>query len=205
MNRDAKPGSQWIQENRQLCKLILAHNDIMQAWRICPEWMKIGDNLKHELHAPLFTAIVISYGRAFGSNRPFGGLPLRWSKFSDSRRLALHNTLLALRNEEYAHSDASRERVVIIPPGYRFGGPVSPCFGFACSTTVLPAIQIEEVQSHFLALAKEMAAEINLMIHRLYAEKTISQKPFGLDTHGQGNHAFKNAEQGGRDVNEPKR
>jgi hypothetical protein len=60
----------------------------------------------NDLWIPLQDAVVIAYARPFTSNKPFGALPARWSKFDDLRNQSLHDEILRMRHEVVPHSDA---------------------------------------------------------------------------------------------------
>ena len=69
----------------------------------------------------LYAATVVCYARPFTHNEPYGPLPEKWHHFEDNTHQKVHDALLKDRHELIAHSDLTRRKASVIPPGYSMG------------------------------------------------------------------------------------
>ncbi|WP_156174723.1 hypothetical protein [Hoeflea sp. IMCC20628] len=68
------------------------------------EWERRGSIYLQQ--SAFTTSLVVSYARPFTTARGLPGLPARLIKWSDEEK-TLHDQILTLRNEVYAHSDGA--------------------------------------------------------------------------------------------------
>ena len=62
-----------------------------------------------ELAHSIYTGIVVSYSRSFGSNQGLSAINADFSKFTDPKLQNLHGLLLEARRTIYAHKDVTKE------------------------------------------------------------------------------------------------
>ncbi|QTQ86084.1 hypothetical protein J8N08_22900 (plasmid) [Agrobacterium tumefaciens] len=74
---------------------------IKKGWH-SNEWERRGSIYLQQ--SAFTTSLVVSYARPFTTARGLPGLPARLIKWTDEERI-LHDRILRLRNEVYAHSD----------------------------------------------------------------------------------------------------
>jgi len=166
-------------QKKELHKLAVARSDVFSAQKTCRLILERVNGLADELYAPLFYAVVVSYGRPFVDNKSTGALSRHWSDFSDHRLRATHNKLLKTRHELVAHSDSIVRAVHIIPPGSRINLELPP------SDTV--ALKIESYyypQQMFIDtfdtcanLIGRLNSRIDMLLSSLYDKKDL---PDGL-------------------------
>lgn len=93
----------------ELYKLVVSYHDIEYAHNNIELAAKFEH--EHRLQAALELAAVVCYARPFSGNRAHGtkwNLPkANWPAYSDKASKKFHRYLIKLRNENYAHSDAS--------------------------------------------------------------------------------------------------
>src|SRR5438105_3644860 len=60
----------------------------------------------NDLHAVLWTALIVIYARPFTESRKIGRIGGRqWAQFADERLTSTHTTLLAARNRDASHTE----------------------------------------------------------------------------------------------------
>jgi len=111
-------------KKRELYRLALAALDVTAAENYCNEliesinWKK--ETIPFHLTEAFSSAVVIAYARPFVKTRnpnSVGILPNKWHIFSNPNLQSTHETMLRLRDDLYAHSDAAMTPMTIIPAG----------------------------------------------------------------------------------------
>ncbi len=148
-----------IGRRRALYRLAVARNDVRGAQEIAILGEEHSSEA-NELWIPLQDALVVGYGRPFTSNKPYGPLANRWSKFDDPGRQELHNEIIQLRNELVAHSDATQRRVVIFPPQAQ-----PPVPGRNPSSRATLAVTHERRGPAFFSSARELCDDLLTRMH----------------------------------------
>lgn len=118
-------------------RLVISHFDLTEARQFLCRLIGLNgervpeqtDTIQREA---LMTALIVGYGRPFVSNRATDTsprLPDRFLKGLTPSQRALHNRVLLLRNQEFAHSDPEPAGVEVAvhgtPDGKVFPFPVS--------------------------------------------------------------------------------
>jgi hypothetical protein len=156
-------------EKRNLYKLILARDDITNALFISQYFLKNVKSIKDELWLSLQEAIVISYGRPFSKNKPFGQLPKAYSEMPNKAMQLTHELLLEARDKEIAHSDADRKKVFIVPIGARMPqGGLASGVGIATKSSRFSVGFFEKVEQLCLYVGRKIHFEIEKELERLY-------------------------------------
>ncbi|MGR9438410.1 hypothetical protein ACU8V1_25880 (plasmid) [Rhizobium leguminosarum] len=101
-------------QKRQYDKLRISWMDIAHALQCARflikkgwhsfEWERRGSTYLQQ--SAFTTSLVVSYSRPFSTARSLPGLPSRLINWTNEEK-ALHDRILALRNEVYAHSDGA--------------------------------------------------------------------------------------------------
>ncbi len=94
-------------------RLVISYFDLTEARQFLNRLLglnseRVPDQTDRIQRDALMTALVVGYGRPFSGNRPGDTtprLPERFLNGLTSSQRALHELLLALRNQEFAHSD----------------------------------------------------------------------------------------------------
>lgn len=81
---------------------------LTQCWHFEP-WETTWREYLHQ--SAYVTAMVVAYGRPFTESRGWPKFPTRILKVLDQDQKKVHERLLALRNEVYAHTDVSARKV----------------------------------------------------------------------------------------------
>lgn len=109
-------------ERAQYIRVVLAFHDCQEAakyaQRVCSLDSQHGDSRDYEVdRAALISALVVSYGRCFVESQAHGrSLPQlsgRYLRSLSKLEAELHTRMLALRHQEFAHSDADAASVTV--------------------------------------------------------------------------------------------
>ena len=118
--------------NNQLYNLLLAKRSFLTATELISflidKAVATGKDYitTDSLFDAIFESFVITYARPFTASVPHGKLPQRIeNKFNDQRK-ACHEELMDRRNKYHAHSDASENPVVVVPPGVQINKDIEP-------------------------------------------------------------------------------
>ncbi len=191
------------EQKRLLRKLILAQSDISSADLAADHVIKTVKGKEDKLLPPLTNAVVVSYGRPFSDNKPFGPLPRQWRKFKDSEHQRIHKLIIDMRNTIVAHSDQNARTVLIIPPGHIFReAPVRlrkadsspykeidpnvivnkpmPHIGFAASTKGIEPELFPAIRDLCNNLTSRLLDEIDQHLKDLFDGKELPEQPFEL-------------------------
>ena len=112
---------QMDQTKKRLSFLYIAREELIEARRYAAaqlksEWFINGGQHESPEVKALDLSLIISYARPFKQNYGFGNvqdLLDEASKHFDSEETSLHDEIIALRDQEYAHSDAEANDVDI--------------------------------------------------------------------------------------------
>jgi hypothetical protein len=119
-------------------RIIISFHDLHEARRFLHELLALGEiepfvHRRTVVQQALMTAFVVAYGRPFSGNeseaRVRPKLPPSFLKGLSPAQKEMHNRLLELRNEEFAHSDPHRSNVQVGigtgPGGIQIASPIS--------------------------------------------------------------------------------
>ena len=170
---------------KELYKLVVARSDITAALKGCEFILKYIKELRDERLYPLTTAVVVCYARPFTQNKPFGALPEKWSRFSNSGFKDIHDKLIKARNEIFAHSDMNIRKVQIVPPNVSVIKNVnkelkSTQIGTQLNTYFFSIDFFKSVRKLILDLGSRLQKEIDRLIDDLYSNLELPKKEFDL-------------------------
>lgn len=165
-----------------LYKLAVARSDVAAAMSACDLLLEHKPGMGDPLYAALTTTGVVCYGRPFSDNKPLGPIPGSWRRFEDERHQQLHDQLITLRNEAFAHSDALARKVRVVPQGARLipGDAPSSSLGIAVTAHYYPLEVIEEVRGLCLDLGHRLNVVVEDLLRDLFAG-VYAPVPFDLD------------------------
>lgn len=134
--KPAEPDPRMLRERALLKRLVISHFDFAEARQFLFKLTgKDGETAPaiedKQSSKALRTALVVSYSRPFSGNRAGDGtqadLPASFLKSLTKEQRVVHDRILALRNQEFAHSDSERAEVRIWVGQWPDGRPmVSP-------------------------------------------------------------------------------
>lgn len=136
----------------------------------------------HPLYWTLHNGIVVSYGRPFTSNRPFGPLAAKWSEFDNPRFDELHRLLMDLRHKTVAHSDLEMRKVYIVPKGARMfeTGKHTEVLGTAVQNWAVPTSTWGDIRDLCFELGSSISIEVETQLQLLYKAGLYTPQPFEL-------------------------
>lgn len=172
-------------QKRDLYRLLIARSDLNASLNACDLILKNVKSIKDENLYPLTTSVVVCYSRPFTVNKPYGPLPIKWSKFDNPQYQAIHEKLLQARHELFAHSDMNVRKTQIVPPNVPLvvdGGKElkSPEISTQVSYTLFEIDFFKIVRETNLDLGRRMQAEIDKLIIDLYANMQLPNEAFDL-------------------------
>jgi hypothetical protein len=159
-------------------RLLVSHDDIAFAqycagvllkkgWHNQP-WERRGT--VYEQQTAYTTALIISYGRPFTRSKGWPALPAVLITYDD-QETGLHQQIMELRHEVYAHSDSARYSI----RPWRIG---------TMPTTIIrrPALRITANDTTlFLAMSRKLLASINAQMESLLATAELVPLPHQAD------------------------
>ena len=171
------------EKKRNLYRLALARSDIAAAMEGCDHLLREQIDVSHALYWTLHNGIVVSYGRPFTRNRPYGPLDEKWSTFEDPRFAELHALLMDLRHKTVAHSDLAMRKVFIVPAGARMfeTGRRNTALGTAVQNWAVPTSTWSEIREHCLELGSSINIEVETELQLLYRGGFYTPQPFELN------------------------
>jgi hypothetical protein len=148
-----------VEIKRTLYRLAVARSDLAAALEGCNHLLTERIDVGSLLYWTMHNGIVVSYGRPFTRNKPFGPISGDWEplvRFAD-----LHRELLDLRHNCVAHSDHEMRKVFIVPAGARLfqtGDETTIGLGLAVQNWALPRAKWEDVRRLCLELGGSIDA-----------------------------------------------
>jgi len=172
-------------QKRNLYRLLIARSDITASLNACDLILKNIKSIKDENLYPLTTSVVVCYARPFTSNKPYGSLPKKWSKFDNPQHKTTHEVLLKARHELFAHSDMNIRKAQIVPPNIPlvFGKQrelKSIGISTQVSTKFFEIDFFKIVKETNLNLGRRVQAEIDNLLIELYGDMQLPNKEFLL-------------------------
>jgi hypothetical protein len=112
---------------RELYKLAIAHKDVGAAESLCASYKDLimslsGENIPYHTNYAFMSGIVTAYARPFVDNKTVGVLKGPWSRFKSKEMQEAHATMIRMRHQVYAHSDARAMELFVVPPGVMMKG-----------------------------------------------------------------------------------
>jgi hypothetical protein len=150
---------------RRRRRLLYSLNDLQQALSACAflhECDEKGTYSKTELlrFRCYETTLVVAYGRPFSQSLA-GGIPPLSTKMIDLKlspeRRALHDRLMAMRNQITAHSDGEMMRMTVKPLDVSLDGEANP------------VVFLQTVFDEGVTLMGGLLLETNELLHEVYA------------------------------------
>ncbi|HEX4084064.1 MAG TPA: hypothetical protein VHY22_04075 [Chthoniobacteraceae bacterium] len=99
---------------RQIWAFAFARNAFQGAKEIAEHYIKEAYHFGHPLHQALSTAVVILYSRPFMKSDNMIVLPVKFTRFDKPKLRETHDSLIAIRNTFYAHTDATAKASITI-------------------------------------------------------------------------------------------
>ena len=170
-----------------LYRLAVANKDVGAAEEICMSFLKYIFTTK-EVAIPYHTseafiaAIVTSYARPFIQNDSDLQLPRKWREFNNPQFQDIHERMLKLRSEIYAHSDASIHPMTIVPAGYlspRLGRKV-PRTSMELGSITVPPESVRDFYAVARNLRERLEKTVFDEIEELYGGMDLPACPFPL-------------------------
>lgn len=161
--------------HKSLYRLLLARDDIHEAAEYSKLILAIKAGDSSTLYRGLFTALAVSYERAFVNTEPFGRISSKWSKFDLERHQWLHEQLMGLRNTAVAHSDLKMHPFILFAPGRVIPGTniINPDIAIEIDSGDLDPKNIPEIRTMCLGLVARLNKAIFQEWDTLFKGKTF--------------------------------